>query len=123
MTGDEALEIHVQAQDLLARQATALGVDSADLALAEQLGAEITTLLGSVPAPELLTGLDDALRARLLACACQTAVALHACTVSLAHLRHQRLGAQARSERDDAALRHYLPAADGGPARFLDERR
>lgn len=123
MTGDEALEIHVRAQELLARQAAALGVDGADLTLAEQLGAEVTALLHAVPAPELLSGLDDALRARLLASACQTATALHACTTALGRLRHQRLSAQARSERDDAALRHYLPASDEVPARFLDERR
>ncbi|HEX3133561.1 MAG TPA: hypothetical protein VHX44_08250 [Planctomycetota bacterium] len=123
MTGNEALAILAQAQELLRQQAAALGAEGIDLDQAELLGDEITRLLSTVPAAERLDGLDDTLRARLLTSARQTAAALAASATALDQHRRNRLDARARTERDGAALRSYLPRSDGEPARFFDERR
>jgi hypothetical protein len=123
MTGSEALAIYAQVQELLRQQTAALGPEDIDLDQAESLGIEVTHLLATVPTADRLSGLDDALRARLLTSARQTTAALTACATALDQYRRLQLDARARTERDDAALRRYLPSSDAEPARYLDERR
>ena len=123
MTAAEAVTLYERVHQLLEQHAALFSASTVDLAQAENLSTEISDLLAHVPAAEHLTGLDDALRARLLAAAQRTETTLATCRTALEHHRHQQLAAHARAERDGAALRHYLPPAITEPARYCDERR
>ncbi len=123
MTAAEAVTLHERVHQLLEQQAALFNTSTVNLSQAENLSAEITGLLAQVPAAEHLTGLDDALRARLLTAAQRTETTLAACRTALEQHRHQQLAAHARAERDGAALRRYLPPAINEPARYFDERR
>lgn len=119
MTGNEALALHLAAQELLRRQIAALTGN--DLDLAETLGLEVGHLLGRLP--DQLDGVDEAMRVQLLDVAHVTARELASSVTALDHLRRRRVDLNARAERDDAAMRRYLPPPSAEPARFLDERR
>ncbi len=119
MTGSEALDLHLAAQELLRQQASALAGD--DVVLAEALSLDISGLLAQLP--EQLDAVDEVMRLHLLEAARATTNELANGMAALDQLRQQHIDQNARAERDGAALRRYLPTTGVEPAHFLDERR
>jgi hypothetical protein len=119
MTGEEALAIHLAAQELLRQQVVALVGNEVELA--ETLSQDISGLLDRLPAE--LADLDDDLRTRLIQVARTTAQELATGVAALEALRRQQVEENAKAERDGAALRRYLPISNNAPPHYLDERR
>lgn len=119
MTGSEALDLHLAAQELLRQQANALANDDVDRA--EALSLDISGLLAQLP--DQFDAVDEVMRLQLLETARDTTSELANGMAALDQLRQQHIELNARAERESAALRRYLPTTGAEPAHFLDERR
>lgn len=119
MTGEEAVDIHLAAQELLRQQTAALVGNEVELA--EALSLDISGLLDRLPTE--LNDLDDGLRTKLMHVARATAEQLAAGVTALDVLRRQLVEENAKAERDGAALRRYMPMGNSSPPHYLDERR
>ncbi len=123
MTGDEALAILQRAEELLAAQHAELAVATEDFSAAEVLADEVSQLLTAIADSGELEQLDDDLRTRLQQAAQRTGEQLAAAHATVQRLRDEQRDEQARAERDNAAVRRYLPPGDQAAAHYLDERR
>jgi hypothetical protein len=122
MTGAEALAILNRAEELLAAQHAELAV-AEDFTAAEILANEVSQLLTGIANAGELDHLDNDLRVRLQQAVQRTNEQLSAAHATLLRMRGERLEEQARAERDNAAVRRYLPPGDQQTAHYLDERR